>query len=96
MLPVVAASSGIWTDTVGLAFTFLVLMPALARISHDEKRFRAAVLRALHWICIVACPLSLRATSDAQVKEILDAWFASGPSDEDDDRANVAHVDEIT
>jgi hypothetical protein len=26
----VTAASGIWTDTVGLAFTFLVLMPALA------------------------------------------------------------------
>jgi hypothetical protein len=30
MLPAVAASNGIWTDTVGLLFTFVVLMPALA------------------------------------------------------------------
>jgi ribose 5-phosphate isomerase B len=27
--------------------------------------------------------------------EILDAWFAGAPSTEDDDRANVAHLDEI-
>jgi ribose 5-phosphate isomerase B len=39
--------------------------------------------------------LSLRATSEAELTEILDAWFASGPSDDPDDRANVAHVAEI-
>ena len=27
--------------------------------------------------------------------EILDAWFAAEPSPDDDDRANVAHLDEI-
>lgn len=39
--------------------------------------------------------LSLRATSEAELAEILDAWFAAGPSDEADDRANVAHLAEI-
>jgi ribose 5-phosphate isomerase B len=39
--------------------------------------------------------LSLRSTSEAELAEILDAWFAAGPSAEADDRANVAHVDEI-
>jgi ribose 5-phosphate isomerase B len=39
--------------------------------------------------------LSLRATSEAELTEILDAWFASGPSDDADDRANVAHIAEI-
>lgn len=39
--------------------------------------------------------LSLRATSQAQLCEILDAWFAGAASDDDDDRANIAHVDEI-
>jgi ribose 5-phosphate isomerase B len=39
--------------------------------------------------------LSLRATSAAELEEILDAWFASGPSPDDADRANVAHVSEI-
>ena len=39
--------------------------------------------------------LSLRLTSEAQLGEILDAWFAAAPSGEDDDRANVAHLSEI-
>ena len=39
--------------------------------------------------------LSLRATSPAVLDEILDAWFAAGPSDDADDRANIAHVSEI-
>ena len=39
--------------------------------------------------------LSLRTTSEAELSEILDAWFAGAPSVEDDDRANVEHLDEI-
>jgi ribose 5-phosphate isomerase B len=39
--------------------------------------------------------LSLRSTSEAELGEILDAWFEAGPSPEADDRANVEHVDEI-
>ena len=36
--------------------------------------------------------LSLRSTSEAELVEILDAWFAGQPSGEEEDRANVAHV----
>jgi ribose 5-phosphate isomerase B len=39
--------------------------------------------------------LSLRSTSEALLEEILDAWFAGEPSHDEDDRANVRHVDEI-
>src|SRR5918998_3282761 len=39
--------------------------------------------------------LSLRSTSEAELAEILDAWFAAGPSEEADDRANVDHLAEI-
>jgi ribose 5-phosphate isomerase B len=39
--------------------------------------------------------LSLRTTSEAVLGEILDAWFGAAPSADADDRANVAHVDEI-
>jgi ribose 5-phosphate isomerase B len=39
--------------------------------------------------------LSLRATTEAELEEILDAWFAAGPSAEPDDAANVAHIGEI-
>jgi ribose 5-phosphate isomerase B len=39
--------------------------------------------------------LSLRATSEAELGEILDAWFAGDASDADDDRTNVEHLGEI-
>src|SRR5688572_6973468 len=39
--------------------------------------------------------LSLRTTSPALLGEILDAWFAAQPSSDDDDAANVRHLDEI-
>lgn len=36
--------------------------------------------------------LSLRATSEAELAEILDAWFAAAPSADADDVANVEHL----
>jgi ribose 5-phosphate isomerase B len=39
--------------------------------------------------------LSLRTTSEAELGEILDAWFGTKPSAEADDRANVEHLAEI-
>lgn len=39
--------------------------------------------------------LSLRATSQAELGEILEAWFAGGPSTDPDDLANVAHLAEL-
>jgi ribose 5-phosphate isomerase B len=39
--------------------------------------------------------LSLRTTSEAELEEILDAWFAAAPSGDDDDRANIAHLADI-
>ncbi len=50
---------------------------------------------ARRWNDANVLALSLRATSEAQLHEILDAWFAAAPSDEPDDVANVVHVDEI-
>jgi ribose 5-phosphate isomerase B len=50
---------------------------------------------ARRWNDANVLALSLRLTSQAQLEEILDAWFAGEPSSEDDDRANVEHVDEI-
>jgi len=40
--------------------------------------------------------LSLRTTSEAELAEILDAWFAAAPSDAPDDVANVEHLREIS
>jgi ribose 5-phosphate isomerase B len=50
---------------------------------------------ARRWNDANVLALSLRSTSDAELTEILDAWFAGAPSSDADDRANVAHVDEI-
>jgi ribose 5-phosphate isomerase B len=50
---------------------------------------------ARRWNDANVLALSLRATSEAELSEILDAWFAAAPSSAPDDRANVAHLDEI-
>jgi ribose 5-phosphate isomerase B len=50
---------------------------------------------ARRWNDANVLALSLRTTSEALLEEILDAWFAGAPSGEPDDRANVAHLDEI-
>ena len=39
--------------------------------------------------------LSLRATSEPELEEILDAWFAAAPSEDPGDVANVEHLAEI-
>jgi ribose 5-phosphate isomerase B len=50
---------------------------------------------ARRWNDANVLALSLRTTSQAELAEILDAWFATAPSPEADDAANVAHLDEI-
>jgi ribose 5-phosphate isomerase B len=39
--------------------------------------------------------LSLRATSEALLGEILDAWFSAAPSEDSEDVENVRHLDQI-
>jgi ribose 5-phosphate isomerase B len=50
---------------------------------------------ARRWNDANVLALSLRTTSDAQLGEILDAWFAGAPSAEADDVANVEHLGDI-
>jgi ribose 5-phosphate isomerase B len=50
---------------------------------------------ARRWNDANVLALSLRTTSGAELAEILDAWFAAAPSDDRDDRANVAHLADI-
>jgi ribose 5-phosphate isomerase B len=50
---------------------------------------------ARKWNDANALAISLRATSEAELAEILDAWFAAKPSPDADDTANVAHLAEI-
>ncbi len=50
---------------------------------------------ARRWNDANVLALSLRTTSSAELEEILDAWFAAAPSEQAEDRANVAHLGEI-
>jgi ribose 5-phosphate isomerase B len=50
---------------------------------------------ARKWNDANALAISLRATSEAELGEILDAWFGGEPSGEADDAANVEHIAEI-
>ena len=55
----------------------------------------ATAAGARRWNDANALALSLRATSEPEMTEILDAWFEAEPSGEDEDRANVGHLAEI-
>ncbi|HKH23175.1 MAG TPA: RpiB/LacA/LacB family sugar-phosphate isomerase [Solirubrobacterales bacterium] len=50
---------------------------------------------ARKWNDANALAISLRATSEAELSEILDAWFGGAASAEADDAANVEHISEI-
>ena len=50
---------------------------------------------ARRWNDANVLALSLRSTSEALREEIIDAWLQGEPSAEADDRANVAHLDQI-
>jgi ribose 5-phosphate isomerase B len=50
---------------------------------------------ARRWNDANVLALSLRATSAAELGEILDAWFESGPSSDSEDAANITHLSEI-
>lgn len=50
---------------------------------------------ARRWNDANVLALSLRLTSEAELTEILDAWFSTPPSGERDDRANVDHVADL-
>jgi ribose 5-phosphate isomerase B len=50
---------------------------------------------ARRWNDANVLALSLRATSEAELEEILDAWFAAEVSRDAGDRANIDHLEEI-
>ena len=50
---------------------------------------------ARRWNDANVLALSLRATSNAELEEILDAWFSGSASGEGDDVANVEHLAQI-
>src|SRR5947209_8977498 len=56
-----------------------------AQTAHAARRWNDANVLAL----------SLRATSQAELEEILDAWFSGGTSEDASDMENIAHLGEI-
>ena len=50
---------------------------------------------ARRWNDANVLALSLRATSQAELEEILDAWFGGGASEEPSDVENIAHLGQI-
>jgi ribose 5-phosphate isomerase B len=55
----------------------------------------ATAAGARRWNDANVLALSLRATSEAELVEILDAWFAGEASADAEDRANVGHIADI-
>ena len=71
---------------------------AANKVARDPRRAvrrRATAAGARTWNDANVLALSLRATSEPELGEILDAWFAAGPSDEPGDVANVEHLADI-
>jgi ribose 5-phosphate isomerase B len=88
-----AADQGIvccWTGT-GASIAANKVPGVRAALCGDAETARGA----RKWNDANVLALSLRTTSPAVLEEILDAWFASGPSADSDDVANIRHVDEI-
>jgi len=55
----------------------------------------ATAAGARKWNDANVLALSLRAPSDAELGEILDAWFRAQPSADREDLANLAHLSDI-
>lgn len=79
-----------WTGT-GASIAANKVAGIRAALCGDAETARGA----RRWNDANVLALSLRTTSRAELEEILDAWLEAGPSPEEDDRANVAHLSEI-
>jgi ribose 5-phosphate isomerase B len=79
-----------WTGT-GASIAANKVAGARAALCADAETARGA----RRWNDANVLALSLRVTSPALLGEILDGWFEGGPSEDEDDRANIRHVDEI-
>jgi ribose 5-phosphate isomerase B len=79
-----------WTGT-GAAIAANKVRGARAALCADARTAEGA----RKWNDANVLALSLRTTSRAELDEILDAWFATSPSADPTDIANIAHLDEI-
>lgn len=79
-----------WTGT-GASIAANKVPGVRAALCTDAETARGA----RKWNDANVLALSLRLTSAPLLTEILDGWFAGEPSEDDGDRANITHVDEI-
>ena len=79
-----------WTGT-GASIAANKVAGARAALCADA----ATAAGARRWNDANVLALSLRATSHAELEEILDAWFAGEPSGDAGDRANVERLAEL-
>src|ERR671931_1865121 len=79
-----------WTGT-GASIAANKVAGVRAALCADAETARGA----REWNDANVLALSLRATSEAVLAEILDGWFAGEPSAEPEDAANIRHVAEI-
>ena len=80
-----------WTGT-GASIAANKVDGVRAALCADAETARGA----RRWNDANVLALSLRTTSAALLEEILDAWFDGEPSPDEDDAANIRHVDEIS
>jgi ribose 5-phosphate isomerase B len=76
-----------WTGT-GASIAANKVPGVRAALCHDAETARGARI----WNHANVLALSLRATSEAIAKEILDAWFSTPYSDDDWNREQIARV----
>jgi ribose 5-phosphate isomerase B len=79
-----------WTGT-GASIAANKVPGVRAALCGDASTARGA----RRWNDANVLAISLRSTSEAELSEILDAWFSAEPSDEAEDRANVERLRQI-
>lgn len=79
-----------WTGT-GASIAANKVTGVRAALCEEAETARGARV----WNDANVLALSLRTTSEARLAEILEAWFTASPSEQESDRANVAHLGEI-
>jgi ribose 5-phosphate isomerase B len=79
-----------WTGT-GAAIAANKLRGVRAALCRDA----VTAAGARRWNDANVLALSLRSTADAELAEILDAWFATKPSEQAEDRASIDRIAEL-
>jgi ribose 5-phosphate isomerase B len=79
-----------WTGT-GASIAANKVPGVRAALCADAETARGA----RRWNDANALALSLRATSEAVLEEVLDAWFEGEPSGDPEDVENIRHLDDI-